>query len=499
MLRVLQATCLAAIAAALLAPPCAAGPFRIMGHDTASMAQGGSQGAWGRGLGAIYSNPALLVDLDRGFVLDFFVVQPFLDTDLMTRPANADIPITFYDSDVGIEGENLDRPLPTAELRNPRADNTVDQPLTFLGIGIAHDLGIEDFMLGLALRVPTDGLAAVKACYPDEREQYFSNTVHFTRFGEWSQVLSLLFGLAYRPLDWLSVGASVEGALNIGATIDMFIPEASVQDYALVNTDFDAETTARAVVGFNFRPWDFLSISVIWRDRRYTRVEADAVLSLWNYHEAGDETQPKRVKQRHLLALDFEPMEVSLALGGKWRGAWADLTVSWNHWADYLDAHHERGQYTAVSDPAAQGESLSQFAFSDTFSVAFGMGYEYLDGFSAQVGFAYRPTPVPAQVGRTSYLDEDLFAATVGHRFDFTLWDQRLRAELALQFWKMIDATVHKDPALIKDEFPDEARTVIGGQLMPEAEGLQTNNPGFPGFSFGGWALHCAVTLAYLF
>jgi hypothetical protein len=58
---------------------------------------------------------------------------------------------------------------------------------------------------------------------------------------------------------------------------------------------------------------------------------------------------------------------------------------------------------------------------------------------------------------------------------------------------------VHKDPSLIRDEFPDRARTLIGGQPMPEAEGLQTNNPGFPGYEFGGLALAGSVSLAYLF
>ena len=499
MRRVVLAGFFFSLISVFLAGPASAGPFRMTGYDTAAMGQGGSEMAWGQGLGVLYHNPALLVDVERGFSVGYFVVQPFLRASLMDRPANADIPISFYDSDEGIEGSNLDRPLPTSELRNPRADNVVDSTQMFLGIGIAHDLGVKDFKLGLAMLVPTDAVAAIHSYYPDEREQYFSNTVHFSRYGEWSRVLSILMGMAYRPLEWLSVGASLEGSLSIGATIDMFIPEATVQDYALVNASFDAKPSARGIFGVTARPLDWLSVSLVWRDRRFTKVDAEAMLNLWNYHEPGEETIPKRVEQRHLMALDFEPMEVSLAVGARWEKLSGEVAVTWNHWADFLDSHHQRAQETAVIDPATQGETMDEFAFSDTWSVTAGATYEYLDGFAARLGFGYRPTPVPPQIGRTNYVDEDLLLASVGHRFDFELLDMKWRAELAFQFIKMMDATVYKDPSMIRDEFSDEARTVIGSQLMPEAAGLQTNNPGFPGFEYGGWGFNGSFTLSYLF
>ncbi len=481
----------------LVASASRAGPFRIIGYDTGSLGRGGHEVARGSGLGVLYGNPALLVDVAEGFGFGFYFIQPSLKVRLMDRPVNADVPITFYDSDVGLAGSNLDRPLPTAELRVPRQDNNVNSASTYLGIGIAHSLGIEDFRLGLALLVPSSGLASIGSQYPDEREQYFSNSVHFTRFGEWSSVLSLLIGVAYQPLEWLSVGASIEGGMNVSATLDMYIPEATVQDYALVNTAFKAKPTSRWIVGVSVRPLEWLDIGLVWRDRRYSKVDADAILNLWNYHEAGNETVPKRVQQRHLMALDFEPMEVSMAVGARYDALSAQFAVTWNHWSDYLGTHHRRAQENAVWDPDSEPDD--DFAFSDTFSIGLGLGYEYLEGFTITAGGVWRPTPVPDQVGRTSYADADLFNASVGHRFDIDLQGRKVRAEIGLQFWKMTDTTVHKDPSLIKDEFPDEARTLVGGQPMPEAAGLQTNNPGFPGYTFGGWSLAWSASLAYLF
>jgi long-chain fatty acid transport protein len=497
---------LTALAACLiacgLAFPAVAGPHRLIGYDSWSVGRSNSQSAYGASPGVLYSNPALLTDLEDQFGLGIILIQPSLKATLMERPPNADVPITFYDSDVGIEGSNLDRPLPTVELPNQRANNNRDSLSSYLAIGLVHSLGCEDFRLGLTMLVPASGLIGFETYYPDERDQYFSNTVHFTRFGEWSEVFTVLLGAAYRPLDWLSVGASVETSLNAKATLNAFVPEATVQDYALANLSMDADPIARAIVGVNARPLEMLSFSVVWRDRRFFKMDTDALLNLWNYHEPGDTTVPKRVKQDHLLALDFEPMEVSLAAGVHFDELTAEVSVTWNHWADYLDVHHQRAQETAVFEPTNPDDPEIEggpFAFSDTWSVGAGVAWEYLQGFTATGGLAYRPSPVPAQTGRTNYVDNDILSASLGHRFNFSLWDRSLQVDVGLQFIYMLNETVHKDFSMIRDEFADRARTLIDGQPMSEAQGLQTNNPGFPGYEFGGWSLAGSVSLSYLF
>jgi len=482
-----------------------AGPFRMLGYDSWAAGLANSESSFGGGLGVLYSNPALLVDLDDQVGVSCFFMQPSLKASLMERPLNADIPLTFYDSDVGIEGKNLDRPLPTVELPTPRSNNNVDSSAAYLGIGLAHSLGIDGFRVGLQAQVPTSGLLSLGGLYPDEREQYFTNTAHFTRFGEWDRLISLQFGAAYRPTPWLLIGASVEGALNIGASLDVYIPEASVQDYSLANTKMHTKPSARGIVGLAVRPIKPLSISVVWRDRRYTKVDATAALKLWNYHEAGPEyanaTVPKRVQQEHLLALDYEPMEVTMAAGFQWKALTTQLGVTWSDWSNYLDAHHLHPEYTAMWPETypLDSEKDSRFAFSDTFSFMLGISLAYSEGFTANAGAAYRPSPVPAQVGRTNFADNDVWSLTVGHRLDFELGGKKLRFDIGLQFWHLVDITVNKDPSLIRDEFADRAKTLLGEQPMPEAQGLQTNNPGFPGYSLGGWLLAGSFSLIYLF
>jgi len=48
-------------------------------------------------------------------------------------------------------------------------------------------------------------------------------------------------------------------------------------------------------------------------------------------------------------------------------------------------------------------------------------------------------------------------------------------------------------PALVKDELPDDAQ--VGGDPVATAQGLQTNNPGWPGFASRGWVLGGTVSL----
>jgi hypothetical protein len=42
-------------------------------------------------------------------------------------------------------------------------------------------------------------------------------------------------------------------------------------------------------------------------------------------------------------------------------------------------------------------------------------------------------------------------------------------------------------PERVKDELPDDAQ--LSGNPVASAPGLQTNNPGWPGFASGGWIL----------
>ena len=67
-----------------------------------------------------------------------------------------------------------------------------------------------------------------------------------------------------------------------------------------------------------------------------------------------------------------------------------------------------------------------------------------------------------------------------------------------LQAQQLLSRYNKKDDELIRDEVPDGS---VDAQRdpIPQAEGLQTNNPGWPGFSSEGWILAGAISVAFVY
>ena len=470
----------AALLALCLVAPVSAGadPLDWFGYDTRSLGAGGGGGgvAVSDGAGALHSNPALLPWVTPGLSLGYVMVLPMLSIRGMDRPPGADVPSSYYDAKIPGTGTGMDKPLPTAELANPRSDTHVDQARHAVVLGAVMDLGLEDLRLALLLKAPLPELASLRFHYPDEREQYFSNRLHFVRFGEWDDMVLLMAGAAWRPLPWLSLGISAKTSFDMVARTRTFIPEASVQDYGLSDAEVTMKVRLRPVAGVAFRPLEWLRLGVTWRGETRVRTDVAAGLQLWNYHEAptgaeGETTSLKRITQDFTLVTLFQPHEIALGAGVGFDRVFAEAAATLSLWSRHHDDH---GAGTR---------------FRDVVSVTGGAGWRYLSWAEALLGLAYQPTPVPPQTGRTSYVDGDLVGLTAGHRFRFQVKKIPFEAGVYVQAWRMLDQVVHKDPAEIIDEFPDGVVTRLDGAALPEAEGLQTNNPGFPGYRSGGWAL----------
>jgi hypothetical protein len=101
---------------------------------------------------------------------------------------------------------------------------------------------------------------------------------------------------------------------------------------------------------------------------------------------------------------------------------------------------------------------------------------------------------VPAQVGRSNYVDNDRVG--VGFGADVLLELLKVRPGFQVFADRFITRTNQKDDSRIVDEVPDDSVIGTTGAPVVGAQGLQTNNPGWPGFSSGGWLWGGAVTLS---
>jgi long-chain fatty acid transport protein len=140
--------------------------------------------------------------------------------------------------------------------------------------------------------------------------------------------------------------------------------------------------------------------------------------------------------------------------------------------------------------PSAYGSDL---AFQNTMSGALGVRSTYKDarGF---LDLHYVPSPVPEQVGRSNYVDNT--RAGVGFGADVLLAFLKLRPGFQMFVDRFVPRDNQKDNSRITDEVPDNSVVAATGAPVAGAKGLQTNNPGWPGFSSSGWLWGGAVTLS---
>jgi hypothetical protein len=122
-----------------------------------------------------------------------------------------------------------------------------------------------------------------------------------------------------------------------------------------------------------------------------------------------------------------------------------------------------------------------------------------------------RRTPVPAQTGRTNYVDNDRYGFLLGASYEvpipkydatFKVGAQAQVQVLPAHSQRKLDPAASSDPKAnqrVVDEWPDGSVDVSTGQVIAEAAGLQTNNPGWPGFRSKGFITGSVLTLSLLY
>ena len=507
------------LVAGLLVPSLAlASGFKWIGFDAGAIATGNGQVALGSSVGVASTNPALMSRIAPYAGIDFIFYVPQLSINLMDRPANADVPFVMYDTQLDEATTSRDRPLPTVELKNKRADTNVDDPQYFLALGGMMDMGVKGLRIGGNIVLPLPEQVNMTTWYSHEQEQYFSNKVHFQLFGEWSPIVTGILAASYAHPEWdfISVGVGIQLSVSATATMGIYMPSIQANDYAKGNVDMDMSLFLRPIIGIQAQPLDWLSIGLTWKLWNRMKVDGAGDMLLWNFRTPPGEDNgsegwvPKRVHQDgHNYIIDYEPMEMSLGVGFTYEKLQAQVSATWNHWSDYKDHHATRPQDAAEYQDVVEVDTEgvyeppvvdgSKYKWSETISANINLAYSYFDWATVKGGFTYSPSPVPTQDGRTNYADSDVWCLALGHRFDFAIKEHNFHAELGFQFWYMLQRTVYKDSTQIIDEFPDSAKHIFELVPVAAAEGLQTNNPGYPGYTQKGWLTVGSVNLSYEF
>jgi hypothetical protein len=440
------------------------------------------------GVAAAYFNPALLTLIQPQYQAGGFVLGQDLSIRLGDRPAGIDIPGSITRARrLNPDGSTsrLDiRPLPTLELRTPRGSYDGSGALSFVEFGTVVPVGAERmFALGFYAVIPAGEFQGQRPFYVDEREQYFSNSLHFELLEDRLSGAVLVFSGAYRPLSWLSVGGGVLMANSTRAVTEIFIPDAGNQEDARTLSKVSVHTRLVPHLGLALeRPAYRLTATAHFPLQN--EVDGQGEMQFWNYDYPEGQTA---LYQPFSFVHGFLPWRVSL--GGRYLvgppegpSGWVSAEVLWSQWSAYQNRMAER--------------PLDRW--SDTFAPVLGGGLR-LGGHEISLQAGYVPSPVPAQTGRTNYVDNDRIQLGAGYQWRLDVGSSRMALAVHVSATHLLYRSVRKSSAAahtVIDEFPDSV-DIATNQFIPESAGFQSNNPGYPGFSSSGWLFSGGVSVRY--
>jgi len=469
-------------------------PFDLTGD---AQGRGGLQ-AWSvpGSAAAAYFNPALLTDSPTSLQFGLVFVGEQIAISLDRRPGSQ------FDVPAGIQGmqhkdfSDIDGvPIPTRSLENgaktatgefaarPRQGaGTGHQNYTYMAFGVVVKGFKDHFALGVYGLVPFGTFTDIHAFFNDEREQYFSNSLHPELYGDRLTAPSIAFGAAVKVIDDLSLGLGATLSLRAAAVAPAFVANVNALDKIQIDMNTGVKVSLVPHFGASYTMLDKrLRLSATVHPPQ--KVEFDTNFSF--LLASGAEKQSGVP-----FVLNYTPWMASVGasfdfIHGARQTLTAAATLMYATWSDYVDRH---------------GESpTSAYGWSDTLSPTIGARYS-VEKVSLLADVSYVPTPVPPQTGRSNYVDNDRFSGSLGAEYAFNVFDVPLHVGLQFQpsylrrrhQYKLrtpTDSTGRNlAPQLVKDEVPDDA-IANGGVPVPGREGLQTNNPGWPGFASYGFLL----------
>ncbi len=467
-----------------------ANPLDTYGLSSRQIAVGGAATAGADDYSATYYNPGKLPFVANGFGVGLLFSFDDVAIRLKSRPDGVDVPTLMYDSlpmDESAVSHSI-RPLATEDLVNPRR-NTYEIPNTIaLQGGLVHDLGLSWFKLGLSVHMPLNEMARARFYYPDEREQYFSNRLHFSLIGDRSQRPSINAAMGFKPLKWLGIGIGLDMQATIAAKARMFVPDPLDQANVNLTIDGAVKYSFIPVAGVYFQPLDELGIGISYREPSWYGTSLHNEIQFWSFEVYKGEPV---THQEFNYAFSYAPREVRGGVSYN-VSAWTFLAdLSWRQWSLFKDM-------LAAS---------SRKRFKDVWTPRLGMRVQVHEIVELSAGAAYEPSPVPRQNGRTNYVDNDRIQCSAGTEIDippvkglavgvhFQAIPLLPRSESKNLF---APSGVIEDTMGLIDEFPD-SRDNKTDEYIEQSAGLQTNNPGYPGYSSEGWFGSVGVYMNYTF
>lgn len=490
----------ASIAAATLlaASAASAHPFSLYGFGSRSTAMGGAGTATATGASAVHYNPARLTTGPSSAFIGGYATFNDLEINLANRPAGYDI--------LGSPGRPSAWPvIPTEYRLNERKDP--EQPGTGFNfaLGAVSDLGFDRFRVGFIAAIPVISTVDSKTTFADEREQYFSNSLQFDLMGARTEQATLEFATAYQLLQGLSIGLGASYMPATTLTNDGYLNAVTEPGNLDLNVGMSIPARIRPNFGLS---WDEgpISAGLAYRSEQYMELAGDTLVQPRG-------TDPDAggfpAKQKLNIIMNYQAAEVAAGLTGRFGETSVSLDATLERWSDYRDNHNNEARVSQNLEDFDTARTIDH-GFSDTVNLRLGVEHALGNERFVRLGAGFLPTPVPDQTGRSNFVDNDkvVLSAGVGGLLKYGTNDITINVHTQLlnllpreTVKKQLDVYPSCTSAVtdtICDEV-SEADVLRVNEPLAFAEGLQTGNPGFPGWSSGGWALSAGLDATWNF
>lgn len=495
----------AAVALAATLPPLAAHaspPFELAGS---SLVGGGFNArASGETAAATYFNPARLARTEQAAELGWFVLNDAIDLTLFARDPAVDVPELALN-----EFEGQFPPVPTTWLENgcdpaaggrcvsvlparPRqAAGSSGQTRAYQVLGLVSRIAERYLTVGVYGMLPIGAFLQGQSFFVDEREQYFTNSLHPELYSDRLTAMSLAFGAGSQLLDWLAIGLGLTLSLTNTADAATYVGNSSqIAESLQLSTDVEVSMGVAPHAGVLITPSAGLDFSLT----AHSPQKMDIVTGFSTFLPNGDLQRAERTATLAWLPWTLGAgAQFDFLRGGEHRLG-VVTTVSYRLWSGYVDRQG--------------GRPLQGYGWANTVALAFGVRHVFAERLSSFLDVNFEPTPVPEQTGRTNYVDNDRIGLGGGVSYQLPLGSSGLGLRVGLQGQVHIlpqREQLKRDPTgdasysqLVVDEWIDGA-TDNRGNVFEESFGLQTNNPGWPGFSSQGviWGGGLSLSLLY--
>ena len=438
------------------------------------------------GTEATYFNPARLRGQSRSVELGSAILVGGLAIELDDRPANLDIPENIYDAriedDQGRRSPPPTRPVPTDELPRERgsSDPSFSQPLVVFGIAVP--IVSDRWVIGLHATMAADRFAHQNPHFSDEREQVFSNSLHFERLGDRVVGASFAVGSGVKIAEWLDLGLGMTMAQDATSDNAVFTPDATSPEEARTSTGIGVKIRPVPHVGVEARPASRLSLTGTVHGPFENRVDGTNELRLWNFPIGPDDEES--LHQEVTYVYDFEPLRIAAGAVFDWgderRGGAVGAKVRFGRWSQYRDRHGQRwpDEWRDTWSPTVTGQWRRR-------------------QHSWQADLRFTPSAIRPQEGRTNFVDNHRLSASAGWSRSFERMGRRFYGGLQVQFHRLLEQRVEKSesaPVPVIDEFP-ESRHVQTEEIIEESLDFRSNNPGYPGFRASGSVVGAGIFL----